>query len=75
MRLVFMLFSDPRRNFGSTSSLLSRYTSWKGECVSRDNREVVPKLHLKSEQNMETNTSTHPEAVQKNVDNPKQIQS
>jgi hypothetical protein len=30
-----------------------------------NNREVVPKLRLESEQNMETNPSTHPWAVQK----------
>ena len=30
-----------------------------------NNREVVPKLRLRSEQNMETNPSTHPRAVQK----------
>ena len=28
-----MLYSDPRQNFGSTSLLFSRYTSWKEECV------------------------------------------
>ena len=31
----------------------------------KNNREVVPKLHLRSEQNMETNPSTHPWAVEK----------
>ena len=31
-----MLYSDPRQNFGSTSPLFSRYTSWKGECVSEE---------------------------------------
>jgi len=31
----------------------------------KNNREVVPKLHLGSEQNMKTNPSTHPQAVKK----------
>jgi hypothetical protein len=31
----------------------------------KNNKEVVPKLHLGSEQNMETNSSTHPRSVQK----------
>jgi hypothetical protein len=30
-----------------------------------NNRDVVPKLYLGSEQTMETNSSTHPQAVQK----------
>jgi hypothetical protein len=36
MGLVSMLYSYLRQNFGSTSSLFSKYTSWKGDCVSRE---------------------------------------
>jgi hypothetical protein len=31
-----MVYSHPTQNFGSTSPLFSRYTSWLGECVSRE---------------------------------------
>jgi len=34
MRLVSMLYSYPRQNFGSTSPLFSKYTSRQGDCVS-----------------------------------------
>ena len=34
MRLVSMLYSYPRQNFGSTSLLFSKYMSCQGECVS-----------------------------------------
>jgi hypothetical protein len=36
MGLVYMLYSDPIQNFGNTSPLFFKYTSWKGECVSRE---------------------------------------
>jgi hypothetical protein len=60
-----MLYSYPRQNFGSTSPLFSRYTSWKGSVYPENNREVVPKLYLESKQTMETNPSMHPQAIQK----------
>jgi hypothetical protein len=53
-----------RQNFGSTSSLFSKYTSEYADCVSREQQEVMPKLCLKSDQNMETDSSTDPRAVQ-----------
>ena len=34
MRLVSMFYSYPRQNFGSTSPLFSKYTSYEEECVS-----------------------------------------
>ena len=40
-----------------------------------NNREVLPKLLLGPERTMETNPSTHPRAIQKNMDNPKPIRS
>ena len=36
MGLVSMVSFDPGQNFGSTSPLFSRYTSRKGDCVSRE---------------------------------------
>jgi hypothetical protein len=39
MGLVFMLYSYLRQNFGSTSPLFSRYTSWKGDCVPGEQQE------------------------------------
>jgi hypothetical protein len=54
-----------RQNFGSTSPLFSRYTSEYGDCVSREQEEVMPKLYLRSDQDKETNSSTDPQAVQK----------
>jgi hypothetical protein len=75
MRLVSMLRSYPRQNFGSTSPLFSRYTSCKGECVSGEQQGVMPKPLLGPERSMETNPSTDPRAVQKNMDNPKLIRS
>jgi hypothetical protein len=43
---------------GSTSSMFSRCTSEYGDCVSREQQEVMPKLCLRSDQDMETNSST-----------------
>ena len=40
-----------------------------------NNEEVVSKLCLGQERATKTNPSTHPRAVQKNVDNPKQVQN
>ena len=55
-----MLRSRPRRNFGSTSPLFSRYTSRFGESVYPENNgEALPKLQLGRERNMEANPSTH----------------
>jgi hypothetical protein len=34
-----MLRTRPRRNFGSTSLLFSRYTSRRGECASGEQQE------------------------------------
>jgi len=68
-----MVYSEPRQNFGSTSPLFSRYTSWQGECVSENNTEVMPKLCLGLEQTMETNLIYASAGCPQNVDNPKQI--
>jgi hypothetical protein len=65
MRLASMLRSSPRQNFGSTTPLFSRYTSRFGESVYPENNgEVLPKLRLGRERNMEANPSTHPRAIQ-----------
>jgi hypothetical protein len=43
---------------GSTSPMFSRCTSEYGDCVPREQQEVMPKLCLRSDQDMETNSST-----------------
>jgi hypothetical protein len=56
MRLVFMLYPYPRQNFGSTSPVVLHIHVLEREIVyPENNREVMPKLFLESEQNMETN--------------------
>jgi hypothetical protein len=47
----------------------------RGECVSGEQQGVIPKHRLGPKRTKETNPSTYPRAVQKNVDNTKQIRS
>jgi len=70
-----MVYSEPRQNFGSTSPLFSRYTSFSESVYPKNNGEVVPKLRLGQERNMEPNLIYAFSGCPKNVDNPKQIPS
>jgi hypothetical protein len=60
-----MLYSDPRRNLAAPPRCSPDTRPGRESVYPENNGEVMPKLHLRSEQNMETNTSTHPQAVQK----------
>ena len=64
MRLVFMLYSYSRQNFGSTSPLFSKYTAGR-LCIRRIPRRCCRNFVSNQSRALKLTPSTHPQAVQK----------
>ena len=73
--VIFHVNSDPRRNFGSTSPLFSKYTSRRGGCVSGEQQGGDAETISQIEVDMETNPIYASSGCPNNVDNSKEIRS
>jgi len=75
MRLASMVRSYPRQNFGSTSPLFSRYTSWQGDCVSGEQRGGGAETLSRTGAGHGNQPIYASAGCPKNVDNPKQVRN